>query len=779
MDRRKMLNMVGLGGLTTWTGTRLSAGDLAGQDIVMDYHPTFLELISDKNLRVGQSVTTLGYYQVNDGGGGWYTIEPPPGRSLNPGDGEFELTNGLVARLSGAKSVNYRLFGAKGDGETDDGSAIKAAHGFANQQRLPVHNPEGKFRIEKTRAIPIEANVQWGQSEFYINEKYNTDQPVFHVKSRYEPIEISASDTVGRALVDQLHPGVQVIPELRDFENHLIHLHDDEDRIAFRAGSYNSNGRAREELIYVSLQGRILGDVAWSFRSTVKITAYPTEESYLVVEGGTFYLSGESPVYDRGAYSHNGILVTRSRTRIRRQWVGIAPGREDVSMTPRYGFYYFTTVYDVHLEDIRLNPREKNREGDDRDVPHGTYGIGGNRVLELSMHQVVSEGTGIHWGVMGTNMMKNITVTNCRINRFDVHFHLWNLTLRDCEIGHNGITVTGGGRLLVENTFVSHQRFISFRQDFGAKWDGDIVIDRCGLRPIRNSGTVLLNFGASDFDYGYPIGIARSLIVRDFVVDYSTVPDNDRDCWLMQLSEYAVTATGDRLFFPEYLRFENVRVMARKKGIRITRLVDCKGYLVGKSGEYDGDILTTNAYWHFENVDLQEVLPGQDPPGQFHLGSFSGQQTQSNYESDSPHLHLLVRNCRAFSAILSGIRIRLQIQQSTIHQLILHEQDKMEGELTVQGCHLIPVPLVEYGSPYHLDTSLGTSFLNCVVHLPGVHKPVVKSDLKLISFFRFNKYISYNHLNTRLSNGLIRFLDDHQMQISPEFRSMLLLSSDG
>lgn len=779
MDRRRMLNMVGLGGLTNWTGTALSRGHRPEQENTIRYITTFEQLISDTSLEVGQVVATLGYYQVNDGGGGRYTIEHVENNSPNPGHGKFELANGLIASLSGILSVNYRLFGAKGDGESDDGAAIKTAHQFANEHQLPVQNPVGKYRIEKTRAIPVETNTQWGQSEFHINEVYNTDQPVFHIKSRHEPIEISTSEPAGRALVDQLRPGVQEITELSDFENHLIHLHDDEDRIAFRAGNYNSKGRAREELIYVSLQGRILGDVAWSFQSTVNITAYPVEESYLVMEGGTFYLSGESPLYNRGAYSHNGVLVTRSRTRIRSQWVGITPGREDLSMTPRYGFYYFTTVYDVRLEDVRLNPREKNREGDDRDVPHGTYGIGGNRVMEFSMHQVVSEGTGIHWGVMGTNMMKNITVTNCRINRFDVHFHLWNLTLRDCEIGHNGVTVTGGGRLLAENTIVSHQRFISFRQDFGAKWDGDIVIDRCGLRPIRDFGVVLLNFGASDFDYGYPIGIAKSLVVRDFVVDYSTVPDNDRECWLMELSDYSVTATGDRLFFPEHLRFENVRVRSREKGVRIARLVDCKGHQLGKAGIYDGDIIKTNAYWHFENVDLQDVSPEQHLRDQYHLVSIPGQNAQSSYHPDSPHLHLVVRNCPAFSADLTGIRLKLQIEQCTIHQLILQDQDQLEGEVTFQDCHLIPVPLTEYASPYHLDASLGTSLLNCVIHLPLMDKTLEKSDLKLISFVRFNEHISYNHLNTRLSNGLIRFLDDHQMQISPEFRSMLLLSSDG
>src|SRR5690606_427037 len=136
-------------------------------------------------------------------------------------------------------------------------------------------------------------------------------------------------------------------PELAGFENHLIHLFDEEDRIGFRAGNYNNRSRAREELFYVSQQGRILGDVAWEFKPTVTITAYPAEHSYLEVEGGTFFLSGDTPELKKTGYSHNGLLITRSRTRIKNQWVGIEPGQSDISMTARSGFYYCSLAYDI------------------------------------------------------------------------------------------------------------------------------------------------------------------------------------------------------------------------------------------------------------------------------------------------------------------------------------------------------------------------------------------------------------------------------------------------
>jgi hypothetical protein len=43
---------------------------------------------------------------------------------------------------------------------------------------------------------------------------------------------------------------------------------------------------------------------------------------------------------------------------IRNQWVGLDNGRADVSMSPKSGFYSFSSVYDVRLENVRLIPWE-------------------------------------------------------------------------------------------------------------------------------------------------------------------------------------------------------------------------------------------------------------------------------------------------------------------------------------------------------------------------------------------------------------------------------------
>lgn len=781
MERRKMLNLIGLGGVLTWPGTAQAVENVAPKTTGIRHFATFTQMLKDKKLRSGDLVTTLGYHQVDDGGSAQYKInhfDAVPDTSDLPA-GTFQLQNKLVAQLINVKSVNYAVFGARGDGETQDGNAILAAHQYANVHNLPVHNLSGAYRIGGMRNIPVETSVQWGHSVFYIDEKRNTSKPVFHVRSKYEPVTIESGSPAGRSVVENLRPGVQVIPELADYKNHLIHLRDDKDRIAFRAGAnYSKSGRPREELVYVSQEGRILGDVAWSFKSTVTITAYPAEDSYLIVEGGTFYLSGESPVDPPSSYTHNGILVTRSRTRINNQWMGIEPGRSDDSLIAQSGFYYFSKAYDVQLNDIRLIPREQNRPGEDRDVPHGTYGIGGNGVLEFSMTGVVAEGTGTHWGVLGTNMMKNVTLKDCRINRFDVHFHLWNLNIRDTDIGYRGLTVTGGGRLHIENTSCYQHQFVNFRRDYGAKWDGDIYISNCTLKPPSSRESTVLYFVASDFEYGYPIGMARSITVKDFLVDYSSTPENDASCWLIKTAPFSITSSQERLFFPASVRFQHIRVTGRQKGVRVAYLKNPSGFYVEQKGHYDGDRLHANSHWELDHVDLESPDAGKDPFLQTHI-MFDNQDVKNGTgDNHAPYFNMVIRNCRHLIADLSGAPMQLLIEDSTVHYLRMSDGSPAKGQIHFNRCSFVPLNANDQGtSLFELDATLGTTLTNCVIHLPLNSTDLEVDRFSVIPFIEINKSVKYNHVNTRLSNGFMQFLEKHEIQLNEAFKKDLMLHS--
>jgi len=774
VSRRKVLGSLGImagSTLLAQTASGRSADQSAGKEEVKEriFH-SLVQAAKSKSVQAGEIIRTMGYFTPGDGGAAVYRVESQTPEAEPNGGDIIRLESGNLAILTGVTSVNYTMFGAAGDPGNDDGVNIKMAHEYANRNHLPVIVHSGEFRIEETRNIDIRTSVQWGETVFRINEAYNGREPVFRISGYNPPADI-LSDTVAKeALIRDLHPGVQQIHELKAYNNCLLWIRDNNDKIGYRYGeAYRGQSRGREELIYIEEDGRIVGDVAWTFSGITDLIAYPAEKSYLTVDGGSFHLSGDSPSEGR-RYHHNGILITRSRTIIRNQWVGLAEGKRDISLNPRSGFYYFTNVFDTRLENIRLIPYEYDRPGTDNDGHSGTYGIGGNRMLETTFRNITAEGTRMHWGVFGTNMNKNFRVENCRLNRIDVHFHCWNLSIRDSLIGHKGITITGGGDLTIENTICDNNRFVNFRGDFGAKWFGNIFIKNCRLRAVSPAETSILFFVAANFDYGYPIGMAKSIYIDNFVFDYNTVPESRATGWMIRSSTFSVTSEGKRSFFPARISLKNIFTDGREKGLRIMRIADPKGFQLSVPGSAGGSLFEANSHFHFENIQLEKITSAEEAG--YHL-QIETAETGAAYDAYSLYPAIRVSHCPAFSANIGSAAVDMVIYNCTVNRVNTTADQPSPGEFSFTGCKFVPVITSDSSKPYDLAAKLGTSFLNCTFHMPGMNGEVVPSALPLIDFLELNGKLHYNHINSRLGRDVVSYLKEKNIRIKPAFLAKL------
>ena len=772
LSRRKVLSSFGLTGLA-FLASNIQAANINPTSLIKEgesilFFSSLTEVKENNALKEGNIVQTGGYYQIGDGGDGTYIIKTSSPDFVSDGGGIISLNKNLIACLISIKEVNYKLFGAVGDKKNDDGLQIKAAHDYANKHGIPVVNLSGEYWVKETTAIIIKTNVDWGQSIFHFDEKFNSKEPRFKVLSDVAPFPIELSATAKNSLLSQLKPGAQVIPELAPYKNCLVIVADSTDMIGLRNQSTGiSKGWAREELFYVEEHGRIVGEMAWTFKNYTSLMAYPASDSYLTITGGTFYLSGDN----EGNYVENGIRIERSRTLVSNQWVGLEPGKQDVAKIQRSGFYSLKMVYDVVVENIRLIPWEKDRPGVPM-VPQGTYGISGNRWMNVTFRNITAEGSPVHWGVFGTNLTKNFRIENCMLNRVDVHFHCWNLYIKDSKVGQRGLTLTGGGDLFVENTLVNANAFISFRADYGAKWDGDIRIKNCRLVPRTGAAQVsVLQFMTADFDFKYPIGYGRTLSMQDMVVDFTGQEESKAVCWLMKTSEWLNNADKVKLFFPQQMDINNVSIRGRKQGLRLFQLYDCSKYYMQKEGSYDGVRMESNCRILIRNVDLEKINPSPITTIKDNV-HFYLNDTSSNKRPDALYPDIRFEGCRNMDLYVGKGNANLRFENCSISR-ISKEISDFKGRLSFTNSEFVPE--IEDGAEkiYDLDSELGVSFTDCTVYLPERAGQKNYEWLNKIGFFQINKQVRFNHSNTRLGNDIIQYCKSKSIKLDANFIAML------
>ncbi len=762
-DRRKMLSVLGITGLSAISANAVANQEgkkKAGKRTSFLFYNNVSEMKQDNSLKEGDWVQTSGFYEAGDGGNAEYQIIKT---SEKPDEGAFiGINNGLIAELANVARINYKMFGAKSDGKSDDGIQIRNAHNYANRKNIPVENLYGNFWIEKSNNISIQTDVNWGKSAFYINEKYNTNISRFRISGRQTGIKINLTDNEKQSFLKQLKSGAKNISELSAYANCLVIIIDSKSKAGARQGGNAHEGKAQQEFFYVEEYGRIIGDIFLEFSDYTSLTAYPTEESYLTIEGGTFFLSGDGTGEQNGSYMANGIQIQRSRTIIKNQWVGLEKGKKDTALRPRSGFYNLSRVYDVQLENIRLIPWEKTRGSKETNVPQGTYGISGSVMMNVLFRNITAEGDNIHWGIFGTNYVKNLTVERCFLNRFDVHSFGWNITITDSEIGQKGLTVTGGGELRLENTACYNNTFISFRNDYGARWDGNILLRNCRLYPFKAGVSAILQYGAKDLDYKYAIGYGNKIKIEDFVIDYKSNSESTSICWIMNAVSVSSYAQSGKLFFPSEIEVKNVTVKGRTKGVRLMNISKPNTYLLQKDFLYNSFDLNSNARLIFENIHLEKS----------NLGSvhFSLAKQPDVLDNNALVPFIRFKDCENLVCDLGANPAVIEFENCVISHLNLSPDDKYRGSVLFQNCKFRAYSDKISISP---GSILGTSFVNCILMLPEQLDSSVPAPLSVYKFIEINKFVKYNHINTRLGQDVLSWCKNRKITLSPEFINKL------
>ena len=90
-------------------------------------------------------VFVLGYYVAGDGGGGSYYLDPVDHTSADNGGTVIVAADGGRWKLQSTGRISVKQFGAKGDGATDDTTALQAAYTYAASAGRTAWHPDGTY----------------------------------------------------------------------------------------------------------------------------------------------------------------------------------------------------------------------------------------------------------------------------------------------------------------------------------------------------------------------------------------------------------------------------------------------------------------------------------------------------------------------------------------------------------------------------------------------------------------------------------------------------------
>ena len=429
----------------------------------------------------------------------------------------------VFADDSTAEFVSYEKFGAKGDGITDDQKAIVSAHAYANKHNLPVKGKAGaRYYIGSGSAVAvIKTDTDFNNAEFIIDDRNAQDyqQPIFRLEPDRPNTPLTALKSLkkNQIALNMTFPG-KVMLLLEDKKN-------------TRFNRYRKNRPVQKspqrDAVSVDEQGKIdpATPLLWDFDNITNAYVHYIPQKTVTVKNAVFTTidNGKS---DRACYAKRNIEVLRSNV----VFDNITHKVIESDTPHSYMAGGFLAIRDC----CNITVRNSTFTGDKRyfsvkfpDNLSGGYDLTLWRAINvrfINCRQLNDIYDPAYWGIIGTNYCRNLHFENCSFSRVDAHMGVYNATIKNCTLGHQGISVTGFGTLRVENSSVKSRYFIGLRADYGSFWQGRVIIRNSTFTPYRADGRAVpceiiggVNLG--NHDYGYTCHLPETIEIDGLKVN--------------------------------------------------------------------------------------------------------------------------------------------------------------------------------------------------------------------------------------------------------------------
>lgn len=456
--------------------------------------------------------------------------------------------------------VNYEKFGAVGDGVTDDYVAIKNAHDYANEHRCPVLADGSKtyFISNVTEPILIKTNTDWNNCTIIIDESTNPSVlDIFKVVSNYEPVVINDLSGI------TVNKSTKNIPKLAGYGECLVDVINANKKQFIRKGGNADAGYNQTDQFRIDNEGNIVDDIIWNFENITSITIYPVDDSILTIENVNFVTIENTVANTNNTYLRKGLLINRSYVVVKNVKHRVIEHDSSV-FSPVRGIVYFHTCCNVVIRDSSIPSRRVVNSA-------GTYGLNHYKVVNATIDNVIDENflDATRWGCHTSNYTKNLKFYNCKLSRIDAHKGVWNLTIRDTELGFQGLRLVGGGNLIVDNLTSYCGTLVAFRKDYGSSWNGRVRMRNIVHKPRdvssldANNSIVKVFYFDNDMthDFGYTCYHTLGIQLENYYLYNYNENTNNRVFDLVTISDskFADAIESCRVRFPYELSFKNIK----------------------------------------------------------------------------------------------------------------------------------------------------------------------------------------------------------------------------
>ncbi len=493
--------------------------------------------------------------------------------SIKQGDVDFASDFSYTEEVS---IVKYKDFGAAADGFTNDFSAIKAAHAYANEGGQRVVADRGTYLITTTGGdtITIMTDTDWTQAKIVIDDRNIVDSDpergahVFTIASSYKPevftpdspgkagetiraINEAAKNNGGIALAYGDHPTI----DLGLGYAAMLSIQDKDNRQYIRYGGNANEGYYQREIVIVDENGKGSSDtgILHDFSQITHIVVTRIDDKPVTIKGGevTTRANQCKPTYQ---YFNRGFIFTRSNSVMDGLVHYITD--EGNQGNPYHGFIRVQETYNVTIQNCKLSGhRVYNAMGSAAVTPQGTYDITAwdacnvtwKNIEQMNFFHLDASGRPTNvlstvenedgwkcWGIMSSNYCKNLTYDNCKLTRFDAHCGTYNATIKDSEVAV--VAMIGGGKLEIINSTVydTFKSVIVLRDDYGSTFAGDLILKDVKFKvtnpqaTIQNNTVSLIEATFHNHYFGYKTYLPQNITIDNFVVEASTAVNNIR-----------------------------------------------------------------------------------------------------------------------------------------------------------------------------------------------------------------------------------------------------------